>query len=53
MYREGPQGTPFHSLLVEGYVDASVDVCKLHQNTEIELLCTICIKRLIKTVKYN
>ncbi|GKV01348.1 hypothetical protein SLEP1_g13905 [Rubroshorea leprosula] len=28
MYREGPQGTPFHSLLVEGYVDGPVDVCK-------------------------
>lgn len=34
MYREGPQGTPFHSLLVEGYIDGAVDVCKLHQNTE-------------------
>ncbi|XP_042476387.1 uncharacterized protein LOC122058043 isoform X2 [Macadamia integrifolia] len=27
MYREGPQGTPFHMLLVEGFVDAPVDVC--------------------------
>ncbi|KAK7828532.1 uncharacterized protein LOC111990545 [Quercus suber] len=27
MYREGPHGTPFHSLLVEGYVDGPVDVC--------------------------
>ncbi|GLT44960.1 hypothetical protein SLA2020_188310 [Shorea laevis] len=27
MYREGPQGTPFHSLLVEGYVDGPLDVC--------------------------
>ncbi|XP_043714606.1 uncharacterized protein LOC122662946 isoform X2 [Telopea speciosissima] len=27
MYREGPQGTPFHMLLVEGVVDAPVDVC--------------------------
>ncbi|KAJ7971344.1 Polyketide cyclase/dehydrase and lipid transport superfamily protein [Quillaja saponaria] len=27
MYREGPQGTPFHTLLVEGYVDGPVDVC--------------------------
>ncbi|XP_042511462.1 uncharacterized protein LOC122086594 isoform X2 [Macadamia integrifolia] len=27
MYREGPQGTPFHTLLVEGFVDAPVDVC--------------------------
>ncbi|RVW89721.1 hypothetical protein CK203_047238 [Vitis vinifera] len=27
MYREGPQGTPFHSLLVEGYIDGAVDVC--------------------------
>lgn len=28
MYREGPEGTPFHTLLVEGYVDGPVDVCK-------------------------
>ncbi|XP_057976871.1 uncharacterized protein LOC131163991 isoform X2 [Malania oleifera] len=27
MYREGPQGTPFHTLLVEGYMDAPLDVC--------------------------
>ncbi|KAJ4705428.1 Polyketide cyclase/dehydrase and lipid transport superfamily protein [Melia azedarach] len=27
MYREGPQGTPFHSILVEGYIDAPLDVC--------------------------
>ncbi|XP_057743516.1 uncharacterized protein LOC130961581 [Arachis stenosperma] len=27
MYREGPEGTPFHTLLVEGYVDAPLDVC--------------------------
>ncbi|KAF6135089.1 hypothetical protein GIB67_040400 [Kingdonia uniflora] len=27
MYREGPQGTPFHTLLVEGYADAPIDVC--------------------------
>ncbi|KAJ6316533.1 hypothetical protein OIU78_019753 [Salix suchowensis] len=27
MYRPGPQGTPFHSLLAEGYVDGTVDTC--------------------------
>ncbi|KAI3933534.1 hypothetical protein MKX01_032639 [Papaver californicum] len=27
MYREGPQGSPFHTLLVEGYADAPIDVC--------------------------
>ncbi|OVA17121.1 hypothetical protein BVC80_9045g9 [Macleaya cordata] len=27
MYREGPPGTPFHILLVEGYADAPMDVC--------------------------
>ncbi|KAF3663106.1 putative DEAD-box ATP-dependent RNA helicase 37-like isoform 1 [Capsicum annuum] len=27
MYREGPEGTPFHTLLVEGYVDGPSDVC--------------------------
>ncbi|GMI84810.1 hypothetical protein HRI_002150300 [Hibiscus trionum] len=27
MYREGPHGTPFHTLLVEGYVDGPLDAC--------------------------
>ncbi|XP_057438936.1 uncharacterized protein LOC130730831 [Lotus japonicus] len=27
MYREGPEGTPFHTLMVEGYIDGPVDVC--------------------------
>ncbi|CAI9097556.1 OLC1v1034014C1 [Oldenlandia corymbosa var. corymbosa] len=27
MYREGPEGTPLHTLLVEGYVDGPTDVC--------------------------
>ncbi|KAL9150259.1 hypothetical protein ABFS82_12G158000 [Erythranthe guttata] len=27
MYREGHEGSPFHTLLVEGYVDGPVDVC--------------------------
>uniref|UniRef100_A0A5B6ZAC0 START domain-containing protein n=2 Tax=Davidia involucrata TaxID=16924 RepID=A0A5B6ZAC0_DAVIN len=27
MYRQGPEGTPFHTLLVEGYIDGPVDVC--------------------------
>nr|XP_015870730.2 uncharacterized protein LOC107407909 isoform X1 [Ziziphus jujuba var. spinosa]XP_024925672.2 uncharacterized protein LOC107407909 isoform X1 [Ziziphus jujuba var. spinosa]XP_048321616.1 uncharacterized protein LOC107407909 isoform X1 [Ziziphus jujuba var. spinosa] len=27
MYREGAQGSPFHTLLVEGYVDGPVDTC--------------------------
>lgn len=27
MYREGPEGTPYHSLLVEGYVDGPMDTC--------------------------
>ncbi|KAL2345322.1 hypothetical protein Fmac_006607 [Flemingia macrophylla] len=26
MYREGPEGTPFHTLLVEGYIDGPLDV---------------------------
>ncbi|GAU17527.1 hypothetical protein TSUD_340710 [Trifolium subterraneum] len=26
MYREGPEGTPYHTMMVEGYVDAPVDV---------------------------
>lgn len=34
MYREGPEGTPFHTLLVEGYVDGPLDVCKLSQNAQ-------------------
>ncbi|KAL5720730.1 hypothetical protein ACHQM5_013370 [Ranunculus cassubicifolius] len=27
MYREGPEGSPFHTLLAEGYVAAPLDVC--------------------------
>ncbi|KAG2562677.1 uncharacterized protein LOC120644679 [Panicum virgatum] len=27
MYREGPDGTPFHTLLAEGYADGPIDVC--------------------------
>ncbi|XP_057423136.1 uncharacterized protein LOC130717048 isoform X2 [Lotus japonicus] len=27
MYREVPKGSPFHTLLLEGFVDAPVDVC--------------------------
>lgn len=27
MYREGPIGSPFHSLLVEGFIEAPLDVC--------------------------
>ncbi|KAK7337338.1 hypothetical protein VNO77_17905 [Canavalia gladiata] len=27
MYRKGPEGTPFHTLLVEGYVDGPLDLC--------------------------
>ncbi|MCH80395.1 60S ribosomal protein L5-like, partial [Trifolium medium] len=26
MYREGPEGTPYHTMIIEGYVDAPVDV---------------------------
>lgn len=27
MYREGPKGSPYHTLLVEGYVDGPLDIC--------------------------
>ncbi|KAK4798263.1 hypothetical protein SAY86_030589 [Trapa natans] len=27
MYREGPPGSPFHTLLVEGYIDGPIDAC--------------------------
>ncbi|TVU24886.1 hypothetical protein EJB05_27350 [Eragrostis curvula] len=27
MYREGPEGTPFHTLLAEGFADGPIDVC--------------------------
>ncbi|KAJ8570601.1 hypothetical protein K7X08_037573 [Anisodus acutangulus] len=27
MYREGSEGTPYHTLLAEGYVDGPIDVC--------------------------
>ena len=28
MYREGPHGTPFHTLLAEGFADGPIDVCE-------------------------
>lgn len=30
MYREGPEGTPYHTLLAEGHVDGALDICKLN-----------------------
>ncbi|KAL5204768.1 hypothetical protein ABZP36_009639 [Zizania latifolia] len=27
MYREGPEGTPFHTLLAEGFANGPIDVC--------------------------
>lgn len=30
MYREGPDDTPFHTLLAEGQVDGPADVCELN-----------------------
>ncbi|KAL4591871.1 hypothetical protein LXL04_004845 [Taraxacum kok-saghyz] len=30
MYREGPVGTPLHTLLAEGYVDGPLDACVYH-----------------------
>ncbi|PKI35288.1 hypothetical protein CRG98_044302 [Punica granatum] len=27
MYREGPPGSPFHTMLVEGYIDGTIDAC--------------------------
>lgn len=30
MYREGPKGTPYHTLLAEGFVDGPVDICKCY-----------------------
>ncbi|URE18028.1 hypothetical protein MUK42_13188 [Musa troglodytarum] len=30
MYREGPYGTPFHTLLAEGYADGPIDVYVFH-----------------------
>lgn len=27
MYREGPQGAPFHTLLAEGYIDGPLENC--------------------------
>lgn len=31
MYREGPKGSPYHTLLVEGYIDGPLDICKSNQ----------------------
>lgn len=43
MYREGPKGTPFHTLLVEGFVDGPVDVCKCYwQIVDFILKTLIC-----------
>lgn len=28
MYREGLEGSPFHTLLVEGYMDGPIQDCK-------------------------
>lgn len=28
MYREGLEGSPFHTLLVEGYMDGPIEDCK-------------------------
>ena len=43
MYREGPKGTPFHTLLVEGFVDGPVDICKRYRRTfDFTLKSLIC-----------
>lgn len=31
MYREGLEGSPFHTLLVEGYMDGPIQDCKFSQ----------------------
>ncbi|KAG1333906.1 hypothetical protein COCNU_03G000250 [Cocos nucifera] len=36
MHREGPHGTPFCTLLTEGYVDGPIDVCGHSTNTTIQ-----------------
>lgn len=41
MYRQGPEGTPFHTLLVEGYVDGPLDVCESHWNDQNILISII------------
>ncbi|CAN0879302.1 hypothetical protein LINGRAHAP2_LOCUS12955 [Linum grandiflorum] len=46
MYRPGPKGSPFHSLLVEGYVDGPVDAC-LCIGWE-SALYKKCVKKLVK-----
>ncbi|CAN1144221.1 hypothetical protein LINPERHAP2_LOCUS13980 [Linum perenne] len=46
MYRPGPKGSPFHSLLVEGYVDGPVDAC-LCIGWE-SALYRKCVKKLVK-----
>lgn len=32
MYREGPKGSPYHTLLVEGYIDGPLDICKSNEH---------------------
>jgi hypothetical protein len=36
MYREGPEGTPFHTLLLEGYADGPIDVCKDFNHQQVK-----------------
>ncbi|XVE61361.1 hypothetical protein DITRI_Ditri06bG0033400 [Diplodiscus trichospermus] len=35
MYREGPHGSLFHTLLVEGYVDGPSDICQFSSYFDI------------------
>ncbi|KAK2990081.1 hypothetical protein RJ640_000853 [Escallonia rubra] len=47
MYREGPAGTPFHSLLVEGYIDGPIDVCRWPQSTvpTFKIISSECLQK--------
>lgn len=37
MYREGLDGSPFHTLLVEGYMDGPIEDCKLEFRLQISM----------------
>lgn len=44
MYREGPRGSPFHTLLAEGYADGPIDVCKLKKEISFYHIYTLRIR---------
>ena len=53
MYREGPEGSPLHTLLVEGYVDGPVDVCESDWNNKIRYHYLLLMKVMLLISTYK